>query len=67
MQIMSNINAEIQANLSPLLSPEAKIILPSDTEFTQVTARWREFQAPQIALVVQVAVEADVQHTVSLL
>jgi hypothetical protein len=56
----------ILADLGPLLSPGASIVLPSDPEFAGLTARWREYEAPNITIVVKVAVEFDVQQTVSI-
>lgn len=58
-------SAEILANLGPLLSPTASIVLPGNPEFDNLTARWREYEAPEIAVAVQVATETDVQNTVS--
>lgn len=55
----------IQAELGALLSPGASIVLPSDPEFAGLTARWREYEAPNITFVVKVAAETDVQQTVS--
>lgn len=52
-------------DLGPLLSPQASIVLPGDATFVNLTRRWREYEAPTVSAVVQVAAEADVQHTVS--
>lgn len=52
-------------DLSPLLSPQASIVLPGDIAFSNLTSRWREYRAPNISVVVQVATEVDVQQTVS--
>ncbi|KAI1418448.1 hypothetical protein F5Y13DRAFT_149192 [Hypoxylon sp. FL1857] len=57
-------NINIVADLGPLLSPQASIVLPGDAAFANITSRWREYQAPDISAVVQVAAEADVQQTV---
>ncbi|CAJ2512976.1 Uu.00g010950.m01.CDS01 [Anthostomella pinea] len=54
----------IQADLGPLLSPEASIVLPCDGEFANLTSRWREWHAPNISVVVQVATADDVQQVV---
>lgn len=59
-------SVEILADLAPLLSPGASIVLPGDPEFAGLIARWREYEAPNIIVVVQVAVESDVQQTVSM-
>ncbi|KAI1777235.1 hypothetical protein F4818DRAFT_341465 [Hypoxylon cercidicola] len=60
--IASNVN--LLGDLGPKLSPEASILLPGDAEFANLTSRWREWHAPNIAAVVEVATEADVQQTV---
>jgi len=58
-------NANILADLGPLLSSGASIVIPNDPEFAGLTARWREYEAPNIAVVVKVSVESDIQKTVS--
>ncbi|KAI0414784.1 hypothetical protein F5X98DRAFT_236985 [Xylaria grammica] len=58
------VNVGILADLGPKLSPKAAIILPSDSDFANLTARWREYEAPSISAVVKVAAESDVQETV---
>jgi hypothetical protein len=55
----------ILANLGPLLSPKASIVHSTNPEFAGLVARWREYKGPNITVVVQVAVESDVQETVS--
>lgn len=51
----------IAAELSPLLSSGASIILPSDASlFQNLTARYSEYFAPGITAVVKVAKEADI-------
>ncbi|KAI0854095.1 hypothetical protein F5Y00DRAFT_222271 [Daldinia vernicosa] len=54
----------LQADLGPRLSPSASIALPDDANFANLTSRWREWHAPTIAAVVQVATEGDVQQAV---
>ncbi|KAK4233777.1 hypothetical protein C8A03DRAFT_47748 [Achaetomium macrosporum] len=54
----------ILVDLGPLLSPEASIALRGDADFAKLTERWREWHAPEVAAVVRVATEADVQQTV---
>ncbi|KAL2016663.1 hypothetical protein VTK56DRAFT_3207 [Thermocarpiscus australiensis] len=56
--------AGISAALGPKLSAKAAIVLPGDSDFASLTARWREYEAPSIAAVVKVATESDVQQTV---
>ncbi|KAJ2979491.1 hypothetical protein NUW58_g7186 [Xylaria curta] len=55
---------EISGALGPKLSPQATIVLPGDSDFASLTARWREYRAPNISVVVKVATESDVQETV---
>ncbi|CAG8958962.1 hypothetical protein HYFRA_00012959 [Hymenoscyphus fraxineus] len=57
-------NENILADLGSRLSPGASIVLPNNTEFANLTSRWREYDAPSINVVVKVANESDVQHTV---
>ncbi|KAI0540093.1 hypothetical protein GGR58DRAFT_462325 [Xylaria digitata] len=52
------------AGLRPLLSAGATVALRGSCTFANLTSRWREFQAPNIAAVVQVATESDVQQVV---
>jgi hypothetical protein len=59
-------NTSALAELRPLLSPEASIFTPCSSEFTGLISRWREYLAPSIAAVVQVATEKDVQQVVRL-
>jgi hypothetical protein len=58
-------NINIIADLGPQLSPQASIVLSNDADFAKLTGRWREYHSPDVAVVVQVATEADVQQTVS--
>jgi hypothetical protein len=51
--------------LRPLLSPHAIVALRGDDDFANLTSRWREWHAPNIAAVVEVATEEDVQQVVS--
>ncbi|KAL7622063.1 hypothetical protein AAE478_007564 [Parahypoxylon ruwenzoriense] len=57
-------NISLSTNLAPTLSPGASIVLPGDANFANLTSRWREWHAPNIAAVVRAATEADVQQTV---
>ena len=52
-------------DLGPLLSPGASIVVPSNPRFASLVSRWREYKAPKVTVVVQVANESDVQQTVS--
>ncbi|RYP92061.1 hypothetical protein DL770_001839 [Monosporascus sp. CRB-9-2] len=58
------INLDISGELGPRLSSGASLVLPGDATFANLTSRWREWQAPEIAAVVQAAVEGDVQEAV---
>ena len=55
----------VLSELGPRLSPNASIILPDAAEFDAATTRWTEYQAPSFSAVVKVAIEKDVQETVS--
>ncbi|KAF2973017.1 hypothetical protein GQX73_g638 [Xylaria multiplex] len=57
-------NIGLSADLGPKLSSEAAIVLPGDSDFAKLTARWREYQSPGISAVVKVATESDVQQTI---
>ncbi|KAI0420200.1 hypothetical protein F5X98DRAFT_38488 [Xylaria grammica] len=59
-------NTSALADFRPLLSPEATIALRGSCLFNNLTSRWREWHAPNIAAVVQVATENDVQQVVRL-
>ncbi len=50
----------------PKLSAVAKITLPEDPSFADVSARWSDYKAPQPGLVVTVASESDIEQTVSI-
>ena len=51
--------------LQSLLSPHAKIILPSESSFADATSRWSALDAPEPNVVVLVATEKDVAATVN--
>lgn len=57
-------NTAYPSELAPLLSPAAKIHLPGSNGFELVTDRWNSWQNPHFDIVVEVATEADVSHTV---
>lgn len=62
-------NAYPSSNLSslfaPSLSPGAKILLPTDANYTgEVTQRWTIHEAPTYLGAIKVATEADVQAIV---
>ena len=51
----------------PNLSPNAQILLPSDTNFTaRLTQRWTNYNAPSYTGAIKPATEADIQNIVSL-
>lgn len=54
------------ADLRPLLSHKAGIYLPGSTDYADATTRWDAPTQLGLDLVVKVASEADVQHTVSI-
>ncbi|KAI1124475.1 hypothetical protein F5Y10DRAFT_249357 [Nemania abortiva] len=57
-------NTSIFNDLIPLLSPQATVALRDSLDYANLTSRWREWHAPDIAAVVEVATEEDVQQTV---
>ncbi|KAJ8128842.1 hypothetical protein O1611_g4791 [Lasiodiplodia mahajangana] len=52
------------SGLRELLSPQATVALRDSPDYAKLTERWREWHAPTIAAVVEVATEEDVQQTV---
>lgn len=57
--------SQLVAELKPRLSSNADIFGPYDKEFPNLASRWREYHAPTVAALVQVATESDIQETVS--
>ncbi|KAJ8121968.1 hypothetical protein ONZ43_g1715 [Nemania bipapillata] len=57
-------NTSALIGLRPLLSPEATVALRGDDNFASLASRWREWHAPDLAAVVEVATEEDVQQVV---
>lgn len=57
--------ATIISELGPQLSPNASILLPGSTEFTDAATRWQQYRKPDVNVVVQVTNEHDIQRTVS--
>ena len=57
---------DINASLAPLLSPGAAIWLPGTEGYAIATDRWTPKKNPAFDVVVDVATEEDVAHTVSL-
>ncbi|KAK2589605.1 hypothetical protein QQS21_012714 [Conoideocrella luteorostrata] len=55
---------QIAAELKPRLSPGVNVVVPGDKEFLGLVSRWREYHAPTVAALVQVATERDIQETV---
>jgi hypothetical protein len=55
----------VREQLKPRLSSGAQIFGPDDSEFPGLASRWREYHAPTVAAIVQVATEGDVQEAVS--
>ena len=53
------------AEIKPRLSLEAAVFAPHDEEFPRLISRWREYHAPNVAALVQVASESDIQEAVS--
>ena len=51
---------DVATTLGSKLSANATIILPSDPDWTNVTARWTQYLAPSFSVVVEPATEADI-------
>lgn len=57
-------NDRISNELGRMLSPEAELVFPRDTEWGNATSRWSPYRDPQLSVVVAVATAKDVQRTV---
>lgn len=58
----------LTALFGPSLSPDAQIILPTDTNFTaRLTQRWTDYNAPSYIGAIKPVTEADIQSIVSIL
>lgn len=55
----------IAQELKARLSPTADVVGPGSEQFANLTSRWREYEAPTVAAVVQVVTEGDIQQSVS--
>lgn len=55
------------SGLRPRLSPDAHAYSPCDKNFPALISRWREYEAPTVAGVVEVATESDIQQAVRIL
>jgi FAD/FMN-containing dehydrogenase len=56
--------ADIASELGPQLSPNARLVFPSSTEWTDLTARWDPFSTADLVADVEAATASDVQTTV---
>lgn len=56
--------AAVHRDLGPLLSHQASIYFPNSPGFTNLTARWSVYQAPNIAIVVEARTVDDVAAAV---
>lgn len=54
----------LRNGLTQKLSDASSVVVPGDSGFTKLTARWREWHAPKIIAVVKAATEVDIQQTV---
>ncbi len=52
-----------QGDLGPLLSANAFITRSGSKDFNILTARWSQYDAPKVNVVVSIATEEDIQHT----
>lgn len=59
-RLLSHTDNLLVTGLSPLLSPAASIVLPSEPLFANLTRRCVDVFTPDIAAVVRVGTEADV-------
>lgn len=56
----------LTALFGPKLSPDAEIVLPTDTNFSaKLPQRWTDYQAPSYIGAIKPATTADVQNIVS--
>lgn len=53
------------SGLRSRLSSNARAYSPCDKEYPGLISRWREYEAPTVAGVVEVATEADIQQAVT--
>jgi len=56
--------ADIASELGPQLSPNARLVFPSSTEWANLTARWDPYSTPDLVADVEAATASDVQETV---
>jgi len=59
--------AHAAQELGSSLSSAARITFPDGQLYTNVTARWSDYKAPQLGVVVTVASEPDIKQTVCFL
>lgn len=62
----ANVDAQsssIGNDLGGALSADASITLLGSPNFNNLTARWSQYDAPKVNVVVSVATEQDIQHT----
>jgi FAD/FMN-containing dehydrogenase len=57
-------SANVTADLSARLSPQAKVYLPGDAGFASHVPRWSAFATPDFTITVEVANENDVVETI---
>lgn len=55
---------DVISDLAARLSPDANIFVPGDEDFASLTARWSNYQAPNVSITVEVATEQDVAETI---
>lgn len=63
--ILATRSAEIIRQLGPQLSSNSTIFTQDDPQFINATARWSAYREPQISVVVNPGIEADVAAIVN--
>ncbi|KAF8247119.1 FAD-binding domain-containing protein [Wilcoxina mikolae CBS 423.85] len=58
------VTADIASDLAALLSPGARVVVPHDSDWTNLTSRWDPYAEPDLRVSVEAATAADVQATV---
>ncbi|KAK5727767.1 hypothetical protein LTR17_012529 [Elasticomyces elasticus] len=57
-------HANITAELSPLLSANASILGPGSTGWSEAALRWQPWKSPALDIIVEVATEQDIEHSI---
>ncbi|KAL5365929.1 hypothetical protein BJX96DRAFT_182060 [Aspergillus floccosus] len=65
ISVSHNDTTDIVGIFQPVLSSAAKIFLPTDINFTEVTPRWSTYESPSYLAAIKPATEQDVQAIVT--